>query len=329
MCFKTAIRHFVFLTLIFAASSSYAQVEAVITGPTRIEFGSLLILSGAESTGDNHDWIIDPKFGTPVRIDKNSKELWSGLPGPGIFDFILVVSNTKAEIAHTRWTVEVVLPSWLSPPPVNPPPVNPPPVNPPPVNPPPTTGKVKAEVERLTKQLNDKATTERLVSQLEAVAKESGSDLQDRMKKAIEDVLAKRTGTSASKDWLNGWRVPIDKLVAGEVANNVTLKSCLDEIIAGLRSSIPTLTAAPVATTPTPEPPILVKFGRTTNCPPCERFQNETRPVLENDKNIKLAEIKVTGVSYPYFEITANNKTIIHQGFLSADAFYSLIRSIQ
>jgi hypothetical protein len=288
--------------LILLPSICFAETKAVINGPTQIEFGSLLVLSASESVGDNHDWIVDSKFTTPVRIDKLTKELWSGLPGPGVYEFTLIVADKQANIAYDKHTVEVTLPSWLKPPQ--------PPIQPPP----PTPGKISEEVGRLTKLLNDKDTTSKLIYQLDVVA--NGEVTQEAIQKAVSTALLNRTGQSATKDWLGGWRTPVDKLINEEVKKGISLKTCLDQILAGLRSVTFNSVVPKIIVTTLP------------NCPPCLRFKNETYPKLKDEFDISFIEVNPANFtdSAPRIEIQHNGKTIIHQGFITAESLRSLIK---
>jgi hypothetical protein len=313
-----ALRHTLFTILLLTASTAYGEVKAVINGPTKIEFGSLLVLSAAESIGDNHDWIVDPKFATPVRIDKQAKELWSGLPGPGVFNFILVVTDKQAEIAFTQWTVEVTLPSWLGPP--KPPIISPvdPPIQPPVID----TG-LKTETEKLIKQLNDKDTTSKLIYQFDILINSSEELTPVKLQQAIDTVLINRTGESDKKPWIDGWRKPIDSLIAKNIQNGISLKICVQQILEGLRQALPSLSSVSLK----PNLPFAeIVYENTPGCPPCIKFSNEVKPLIVKEGHKFVREATTNNRrAYPYFEIKVGDKTFIHTGELTLSAFHSLV----
>lgn len=290
------------LLFLLLCSPAFAEVKAVIDGPTKIEFGSLLVLSAKESICDNHDWIVDPKFTTPVRIDKQAKELWSGLPGPGIFTFTLVVTNKEAEIGYAQWTVEVILPPWMKPPQ--------PPIDPP--IQPPVSGIIKSETERLTKALNDKDTTSKLIYQLDLILTKP-EFTQQEVQQAIDDTLLRRTGESARKDWYNQWRVPLNMTITQEIGKGVPLRSCIEQLLEGLRS---TTFATSVKT---------IGVAKIAGCEPCIKFENEVKPQLKalGYTFVELSSENRKG--FPYIEISVDGRKIVHTGFLSLQDFHSLV----
>lgn len=292
------------LLLLLLCSPAFAEVKAVIDGPTKIEFGSLLVLSAKESICDNHDWIVDPKFTTPVRIDKQAKELWSGLPGPGTFTFTLVVTNKEAEIGYAQWTVEVTLPPWMKP--------SNPPIDPPQPPPNPVSGIIKSETERLTKALNDKDTTSKLIYQLDVLLSKP-QFTQQEVQQVIESVLATRSGESAKKDWYNQWRIPINSSITQEIGKGVPLRSCIEQLLEGLR-------ATPLATSTG-----IIGVAKIANCTPCIRFENEVKPLLikEGYDFIDLPTENRKG--FPYIEISIDGRKIVHTGFLSLQDFHSIV----
>lgn len=306
------IRFALISILLFTSSIAFGEVKAVIDGPEKIEFGSLLVLSAKESICDNHEWIVDSKFNTPVRVDKQAKELWSGLPGPGIFEFTLIVTNKDAEIAFTRKTVEVTLPSWLGPPK---PPIDPPK---PPILP---NSELKTETEKLTKAVNDKEGTSKLIYQLDALLSSSEEITPIRLQKVFDDFLLKRTGESAKKNWIDSWRKPIDALIGINLQKGILLKDCVSQIAEGLRSSLPSL-----ANTKKPILPLAtILYEKTPGCPPCERFSRDVLPLLKNEGHSFNEIVSSNRPAYPYFEISINGKTIIHTGELSLFTFHNLI----
>ncbi len=295
------------LLLLLLCSPAFAEVKAVIDGPSKIEFGSLLVLSAKESICDNHDWIVDPKFTTPVRIDKQAKELWSGLPGPGTFTFTLVVTNKDAEIGYAQWTVEVTLPPWMKP---TKPPIDP--QQPQPVDPPPVSGIIKSETERLTKALNDKDTTSKLIYQLDVLLSKP-QFTQQEVQQVIESVLATRSGESSKKDWYNQWRVPANSIITQEIGKGVPLRSCIEQLLEGLRS---TTFATSVKT---------IGVAKIANCEPCIKFENEVKPQLKalGYTFVELSSENRKG--FPYIEISVDGRKIVHTGFLSLQDFHSIV----
>jgi hypothetical protein len=169
--------------------------------------------------------------------------------------------------------------------------------------------------------LNDKDGTSKLIYQLDALLSSSEEITPTKLQKVFDDFLLKRTGESAKKNWIDGWRKPIDALIGTNLQKGILLKDCVSQIADGLRSSLPSLANT--------EKPILllatVLYEKTSGCPPCEKFSRDVLPSLKSEGHIFKEYVSSNRSAYPYFEISINGKTIIHTGELTLSTFHRLI----
>lgn len=96
------------LLLLLLASSAFAEVRAVITGPEQANPGDLVVLSAAESVGDNYIW-IQPQHLQTFTCD--SKQLAFAVGTPGSYTFTLVAADKEAAIDYTTHTVVIGKPT--------------------------------------------------------------------------------------------------------------------------------------------------------------------------------------------------------------------------
>lgn len=194
-------------------SLALADVKAVINGPEEAKVGDLIVLSGRESVGDNMQWVQPQKIQTLLCGDGQDLAFATGTPGT--YQFILIVANKEAEIAYVQHTVKVTGQIVTEPDPdPKPDPEEP--------TPPPTDLQKLVEISKAAADnLRDNATRQALANAIRETANlidnkcAAGQcpglvSAKNSMVMAIETTLLRRSGTSRSVDWLNGWRVPIN-----------------------------------------------------------------------------------------------------------------------
>jgi hypothetical protein len=216
------------LLLITSTVSLAEEINATIKGPTTALAGTLVFLSHEDAVGDNKVWII------PEELKASSascgSNIFFSIPTPGKYQFGLIVANKKADIAYSWHTIDVTGSLVVSPTP--------------PTTPTPTpTPDPSYESLRLTSRtaidiLNDPSTTSLLASTLINLLPKLPDYLPDAkgmVTSHIETCFAMREPTSRTKDWLNIWRIPIDKEMSK--ANPKTTneyRECLKAVIRGL-----------------------------------------------------------------------------------------------
>ena len=211
------------------------ELKAAIKGPATALAGTLVFLSHEEAVGDNKVW-ISPDELKSASASCGSNRFFS-IPTPGKYQFGLIVANKQAEIAYSWHTINVT--GSIAPTPTpTPGPINPSPINPSPGNPPPSYESIRLTSRAAVDTLQDASTTSLLASSLINVLPKLPSYLPDAkglVTSTIETCFAMREPTSRRKDWLNVWRIPIDKEMAK--ANPQTTdeyRECLKAVIRGL-----------------------------------------------------------------------------------------------
>ena len=200
----------IFLTCLCAVA--YGQPAAKIVGPTEAPAGELVVLSSTGSTGDNLKWVKPDGLQTlQVGCSLLDTQMVFATTKPGAYKFMLIVADKEARIDYIEHTVTIG--GSVKPPPIDPEePVNPPPVDPSPTKWTSLQNASKASADRM----NDAGTRSKLKAAIAAVALDiSGrcdagqcptvDAAKDQVRKAIEQTLLARTGSSALIDWTQ-WR---------------------------------------------------------------------------------------------------------------------------
>jgi hypothetical protein len=226
------------LFLLLAIPVFGQDLKASIKGPSTALAGTLVFLSHEDATGDNKVWIIPEELKSASA--SCGSNIFFSIPTPGKYQFGLIVANKQAEIAYSWHEINVTGSIAPTPPPVPAPTPNPPPnPNPPiPGNPPPSLDSIRLTSRAAVDTLQDAATTSLLASSLINLLPKLPSYLPDAkglVTSTIETCFGMREPTSRKKDWLNIWRIPIDKEIGK--ANPQTVeeyKECLKAVIRGL-----------------------------------------------------------------------------------------------
>lgn len=216
------------------------DLKASIKGPSTALAGTLVFLSHEDATGDNKVWIIPEELKSASA--SCGSNIFFSIPTPGKYQFGLIVANKQAEIAYSWHEINVTGSIAPTPPPVpaptptpNP---SPNPIPPSPGNPPPSLESIRLTSRAAVDTLQDAATTSLLASSLINLLPKLPSYLPDAkglVTSTIETCFGMREPTSRKKDWLNIWRIPIDKEIGK--ANPQTIdeyKECLKAVIRGL-----------------------------------------------------------------------------------------------
>jgi hypothetical protein len=217
------------LLLLTCTTTLSQEIKSAIKGPTTALAGTLVFLSHEEAVGDNKVWII------PDEIKSASASCGSNvffsIPTPGKYQFGLIVADKQANIAYSWHTIDVVG-SAVAPAPPTPTPV------PAPVTPPQSYESIRLTSRTAVDSLQDPSTTSLLASSLTNLLPKLPGDLPSAkglVTSTVETCFAMRQPTSRTKDWLNVWRIPIDKEIGK--ANPQTIeeyRECLKAVIRGL-----------------------------------------------------------------------------------------------
>jgi hypothetical protein len=213
------------------------ELKASIKGPATALAGTLVFLSHEEATGDNKVWIIPDELKSASA--SCGSNIFFSIPTPGKYQFGLIVANKQAEIAYSWHTINVT--GMVAPmPPPTPPPApgpTPGPINPSP-NPTPSYESIRLTSRAAVDTLQDASTTSLLASSLINLLPKLPTYLPDAkglVTSTIETCFGMREPMSRKRDWLNVWRIPIDKEIGR--ANPQTVeeyKECLKAVIRGL-----------------------------------------------------------------------------------------------
>jgi hypothetical protein len=221
------------LFLLLAIPVFGQDLKASIKGPSTALAGTLVFLSHEDATGDNKVWIIPEELKSASA--SCGSNIFFSIPTPGKYQFGLIVANKQAEIAYS-WHEIVVTVTVIAPAP--PPAPTPNPIQPSPGNPPPSFESMRLTSRAAVDTLQDAATTSLLASSLINILPKLPAYLPDAkglVTSTIETCFAMREPTSRKKDWLNVWRIPVDKEIAK--ANPQTTdeyRECLKAVIRGL-----------------------------------------------------------------------------------------------
>jgi hypothetical protein len=227
----TTMKQLLAICLLLTCSTALAQeIKASIKGPSTALAGTLVFLSHEEAVGDNKVWIIPEELKSASASCGNN--IFFSIPTPGKYQFGLIVANKQADIAYSWHTIDVT--GMLAPTPA---PV-PTPIQPSPAFPPPSYESIRLTSRTAVETLQDASTTSLLASSLINLLPKLPAYLPDakgQVTSTIETCFAMREPTSRTKDWLNVWRVPIDKEIGK--ANPTTTdeyRECLKAVIRGL-----------------------------------------------------------------------------------------------
>lgn len=208
--------------VLLVAVTALGQTSAVIEGPASALPGELVVLNSSKSIGDNHKWITPDGLSTAqAGCNAIDSQVFFATPKAGKYEFILIVTDTKASIEFARHTVEIKIPNAPEPPPPLPP-----------ANP----GRfeqLKDLSQRNASTLNDAPTRKVLAmairqshtalkTQCEAGTCPTLAGAQAVVQRTIEAALLARTGNSRNVDWLGGWRIPNNQLMSQLAITSVT-----------------------------------------------------------------------------------------------------------
>ncbi len=213
------------LCLLLTCSTALTQeIKASIKGPSTALAGTLVFLSHEEAVGDNKVWIIPEELKSASA--SCGSNIFFSIPTPGKYQFGLIVANKQADIAYSWHTIDVT--GMLTPTP-------PPSPNP---SPTPSLESIQLTSRAAVDTLQDASTTSLLASSLINLLPKLPAYLPDakgQVTSTIETCFAMREPTSRTKDWLNVWRVPIDKEIGKANPRTVEeYKECLKAVIRGL-----------------------------------------------------------------------------------------------
>lgn len=208
------------------------ELKAEIKGPATAIAGTLVFLSHEEATGDNKVWIIPDELKSASA--SCGSNIFFSIPTPGKYQFGLIVANKQAEIAYSWHTITVT--GSIAPSPTPPP--TPGPTNPSPIDPSPNYESIRLTSRVAVDTLQDASTTSLLASSLINLLPKLPSHLPDAkgsVTSTIEMCFSMREPMSRNRDWLNVWRIPIDKEIGKANPRTVEeYKECLKAVIRGL-----------------------------------------------------------------------------------------------
>jgi hypothetical protein len=301
------------LSLIFLllfCQAAFAQTRAVISGQSEAVVGDLVVLSSGDSVGDNKVWIKDPAVEN--RVIECNDSLAFAVGTPGRYEFILAVADKEANIAYARHSVTIRA-SGPTPPPVDDP------VDPDPV--PPNLTELSALSRSLIATLADPPTATALGTALTSLSRELKAaqsltipQAKTRLGAVLYQVFLNRNGTSRDKNWVAGWQKPIDDAIAK--LNPQTVSQFADVIAA----------IAPQASAVSTQVSKVVMYSKS-GCVPCDRWSQLIRPLIEK-AGWAIETRTATGVA-PTFEICTNGKCTTYEGFMDANTFNSIVRSLR
>jgi hypothetical protein len=122
----------------------------------------------------------------------------------------------------------------------------------------------------------------------------------------IENTLLLRTGTSRSKDWLNGWRIPLNTKIS---ELNIETTDDYIKAIKAIRNGL----SSNSATNSQSEKPLLVIYT-IDKCPSCKLWKSREKPLLKGWEIIELSDVKDVPL-YPYFELIFNGDVKYFKGY--------------
>lgn len=291
------MRNITFALLVLLSSVCFGQVKSEIISPEQVNPGDLVILDSSSSIGDNRLWVVDPRVEGKYLTFEN--KLVFAIGTPGSYSFQLIVADTTAAIDQTTKTI--IVGKVTDPPTPDP--------TPDPTDPPAPAPSAIYDVSRAgVVSLNDPTTANQLYNALSSLNPLTPENVQD----TIAQILRDRKGQSQNKDWLNLWRVPVNREIE---KSNTDYSTSIKEAIRGLQVS--DSTASPLSRL------ISIRMESLPGCPPCEAFKRNVEPLLP----IKVEHAIATDVA-PKFEIRVGNKIVHHTGGLSLQSLTKIVQSM-
>lgn len=225
----------VFVLVVLLSLQSVGQespaLKATIKGPSTALAGTLVFLSHEDAVGDNKVWVIPEELKSQSASCGTS--VFFSIPTPGKYQFGLIVADKQANIAYSYHTITVTSPGVTTPPPTQPTPV--PPVPPPTA---PNFDSIRVVSRTGVDNLVDPATTQLLQTNLLKVINSLPATLPEAkgaVTATIELCFSMRQPESRGKDWLNLWRIPLDREIAKFNPQDVgSYRECVKAMIRGL-----------------------------------------------------------------------------------------------
>jgi len=219
----------VFLSMPIAGQDAPA-LKATIKGPSTALAGTLVFLSHEDAVGDNKVWVIPEELKSQSASCGTS--VFFSIPTPGKYQFGLIVADKQANIAYSYHTITVSSPGTTAPPtPVTPPVTPVTPVTP-------NFDSIRQVSRAGVDALNDPATTQLLQTNLLKTIQALPPTLPEAkgaVTATIELCFSMRQPESRGKDWLNQWRIPLDREIAKFNPQDVgSYRECIKALIRGL-----------------------------------------------------------------------------------------------
>jgi hypothetical protein len=228
-----------FACLVFFAQVALGQetptVKATIKGPSTALAGTLVFLSHQDAVGENKVWII------PEELKSQSatcgSNIFFSIPSPGKYQFGLIVADKTAAIDYQFHTIDVVGMLPTTPPGTGPTPVPTPVPTPTPV-PSPNFDSLRVVSRTGIDTLKDASTTQLLQTNLIKTINSLPPTLPEAkgaVTATIELCFSIRQIDSKGKDWLNVWRIPVDREIAKYNPQDVgAYRECMKAVVRGL-----------------------------------------------------------------------------------------------
>ena len=215
-----------------APSALFADAEAVIEGPDKVNPGDLVMLDGSKSTADNCEWVLVNSDKFFYQVEENRKVIFaSGTPGEYVF--ILVAAQSVDDVSTVSIEKHVLTVEGKVPDPPKPPkPDNPEPT-------PDLTGlsleayKAASKVDRQGSEASDLANGIRSVTSRAAGLSWDENTLNEELSKKIRSVMGEdaRTRWSSFNQWFGSAMSGVNGVPAAIEA--------LDAIAEGLDALVP------------------------------------------------------------------------------------------
>jgi len=212
------------------AGQDAPALKATIKGPSTALAGTLVFLSHEDAVGDNKVWVIPEELKSQSASCGTS--VFFSIPTPGKYQFGLIVADKQANIAYSYHTITVSSPGTTAPPtPVTPPVTPVTPVTP-------NFDSIRQVSRAGVDALNDPATTQLLQTNLLKTIQALPPTLPEAkgaVTATIELCFSMRQPESRGKDWLNQWRIPLDREIAKFNPQDVgSYRECIKALIRGL-----------------------------------------------------------------------------------------------
>ena len=212
-----------------AIAQKTATVKATIKGPSTALAGTLVFLSYEDAVGENKVWIIPEELKSQSASCGTS--IFFSIPSPGKYQFGLIVADKTAAIDYNFHTIEVVGSVPNGPKPTPEPTPTP--------SPSPNFDSLRVISRTGVDNLKDPATTSLLqVNLLKTIntLPPTLPEAKGAVTATIEQCFSMRQDLSTrSKDWLNLWRIPVDREIAKYNPQDVgAYKECMKAVIRGL-----------------------------------------------------------------------------------------------